>query len=450
MAPASSCKQRVSADKRLIRDDELILIYPAPMTIPAQPVMAMDGQGFDPQLLALIPRLAHRLGYPRVALVGGAVRDGLLSQQLGTRVGVQRDLDFVVEGDALPLAEALQKTCGETRVPWLRSHAAYQTVAMEVDGLSVDFASARRETYPAPAENPVVERGSLELDLTRRDFTINAMALVLKEQTNAFELVDPFQGSQHLVNAELVFLHGDSVRDDPTRVVRAARYASRFGFVLRSDARDQVLITMREWPWGWRCGDDPAAAPPALSTRLRMELELLFEKEPWPQALRHLEDWGAYPLLDAGLQLDPQRMFRLRWAQRLGLPLLPALLLGADQPQAVGERLQLPLLQQRWLGQVEELVAWLESPFSEAPQSSWSPVDWTMGLEAKGWCAEAVGLVVATGHRYWRPLLRWCGRWRHLRAVESAQELLDQGWTPGPALGAELRRRRMARLAVTR
>ena len=410
----------------------------------------MDLPGINPQLLTLIPRLARGLGYQRVALVGGAVRDGLLNQKPGTASSVLQDFDFVVEGDALPLAEALQHFCGTKRVPWFRSHPAFQTVAMEVDGLSFDLASARRETYPAPAENPVVEMGSLELDLTRRDFTINAMALVLKETTAALELLDPYQGAEHLLNGELVFLHDDSVKDDPTRVVRAARYASRFGFVLREDAREQVFVTVRDWPWSWRCGDDPATSPPALSTRLRMELELLFDQEPWCQALQNLHDWGAFALIDVGLQADPQRLLRLRWAQRLGLPLLPALLLGAEQPQAVAERLQLPLLQQRWLGQVEELLMWMESSSSDAPQSHWSPADWTMALEAKGWNVEAVGLAVAIGHRYWHPLLRWCGRWRHLRAAESAQELLDQGWTPGPALGAELRRRRMERLAVTR
>ena len=159
---------------------------------------------------------------------------------------------------------------------------------------------------------------------------------------------------------------------------------------------------------------------------------------------------GAYPLLDVSLQDDPLRHRRLLWSQRLGLPLLPAFLLGADNPHALAQRLQLPLLQQRWLIQVVELLEWLDSSSSEAPQSCWSPADWTIALEAKGWCVESVAFVVAMAHRRWRPMLRWCRRWRHLRAAETAQDLIDQGWTPGPALGVELRRRRMERLAVSR
>ena len=117
------------------------------------------------------------------------------------------------------------------RVPILRSHGAFKTVAMNVDGLSLDLASARRESYPSPAENPSVEMSSLELDLSRRDFTINAMALVLREKADQLSLLDPFSGALHLAKGQIVFLHANSVKDDPTRVVSSS--ASRLGFVLR-------------------------------------------------------------------------------------------------------------------------------------------------------------------------------------------------------------------------
>ena len=449
MALASSCKQRVSADNRDVGDDGLILLHSAPMTIPVQPVRAMDLAGIDPDLLVQIHRLGHALGFPRIALVGGAVRDLLIQQQRGEDLRTVQDFDFVVEGDALRLAEALQKSCGMNRVPILRSHGAFKTVAMNVDGLSLDL-PLLPGNYPSPAENPSVEMSSLELDLSRRDFTINAMALVLREKADQLSLLDPFSGALHLAKGQIVFLHANSVKDDPTRVVRAARYASRLGFVLRADAHEQIMKTVHDWPWTWQYCDQPDAAPPALATRLRMELDLLFEKEPWPQALQNLEEWGAFPLLDVGLDDDPHRLRRLRWAQRLGLPLLPALLLGANDPLALAERLQLPRLQQRWLGQCAEILAWLESSSPELLQLSWSPADWSMALESKGWTVESVAFAVATAHQFWRPMLRWCGRWRHLRAHESAQDLMDQGWKPGPGLGAELRRRRMERLDIAR
>ena len=420
------------------------------MTIPVQPFMAKDLPGIDPELLELISRLGCALGYRRVALVGGAVRDSLLLKQRGGLASDLKDFDFVVEGNALSLAKSLQNSCGDSRVSRLCCHEAFQTVAVEVDGLALDFASARRETYPAPGENPVVEMASLELDLMRRDFTINAMALVLEENSDSLSLLDPYSGIEHLDKGELVFLHTDSVRDDPTRVIRAARYAARLSFVLQSDSLEQVFTTVRDWPWGWRLGDDPGTAPPALGTRLRMELELLFEHEPWREALRNLHDWGAYPLIDSSLQNDPKQRLRLCWARRLGLPLLPALISWVDRPHVLAKRLQLPIHQQRWLGQFEELIAWLDNPSLEAPSSCWSPADWTIALEDKRWSVEAVGFAIAIGHRHWRPMLRWCGRWRHLRSAQTAQELIAQGWLPGPSLGAELKRRRIDRLSKTR
>ena len=84
-------------------------------------------------------------------------------------------------------------------------------------------------------------------------------------------------------------------------------------------------------------------------SRLRMELELLLEREAWPRGLAALQRWGALILLDASLQADRSWQRRLRWAARAGLPLLPALLAAAADPVALAERLQLPHRQHRLL-----------------------------------------------------------------------------------------------------
>ena len=409
---------------------------------PVQPVLAMDLPGVDPSLLALVSEQAAAIGIGRVALVGGAVRDGLLHNRNCDSWRVCRDLDFVVEGDAVALAEALLLRVGSERMPRLQTHPAYGTAELEIDGLLLDLASARRESYPSPGANPLVTLGDLESDLDRRDFSVNAMAMVLGEASMEAGLIDFHKGSQDLELRELVFLHPGSVADDPTRVVRAARYAARLGFTLGLEGLAQVARGVQEWPWTWRTGDPANAAPPALSTRFRMELELLFEKEPWSHALQFLEDWGAFPLIDPKLQNDPRRMLRLRRAARLGLPLLPALLLGASAPLEVAERLQLPLQQIRWLEQVQEIFIWLGSDAMQARELSWTPVDWTESLERQGWSAEAVALAVAGSERHWRPLLRWWGRWRHLTSPKSAKTLIAEGWPPGPQLGTELKHRR--------
>ena len=397
------------------------------MELPGVPIAVLDD----------LKAAALDAGMPRLALVGGVVRDWLLHRRHGRPWAGVPDLDWVVEGEAARLASALQCRFGSQRVTAVQEHGAFATVALKLDGIPLDLAMARQETYPAPAANPVVRAGTLQADLARRDFTINAMALDLV----AGELIDLHHGQKDLESGQLRLLHGTSVQDDPTRVIRAARYAARLGFQLAEESREQIRSTVAQWPWAWSQGDAALSAPPALATRLRMELERLLEREPWPQALDLLEQWEALPLLDVQLQQDPRRTERLRWARRLGLPLMPALLLGAVDPVAVAQRLQIPGKQQQWLLQCGEILHWL---MDTPPSLQASPSSWSKALEQQGWMPEAVALAVTLRPLQWKPLLRWWGRWRGIQAPQTARDLIAAGWQPGPAIGEELRRQRSA------
>ncbi|MBM5799434.1 MAG: CCA tRNA nucleotidyltransferase [Cyanobacteria bacterium K_DeepCast_35m_m2_023] len=416
----------------------------------------------------LIALLHEAAAGERLALVGGAVRDLLLHRLHNDPWRGLPDLDLVVEGSAADLVQRLQQVlqlsrCAETAAPRqsaqlvaIQEHGAYGTVELELELAGqlvlLDLASARRETYPQRGENPVVSFGSLESDLARRDFTINAMALVL----GAGQLLDPHGGQHDLQQRQLRFLHASSVADDPTRLVRGGRYAARLGFELAPEALEQVRSTLAAWPWSWRPGDPPAQAPSALGTRLRMELELLLQREPWPQALAVLQRWGALTLLDGQLQADRGWHQRLRWAERLGLPLLPALVAGATEPLALAERLQIPHRQHKLLVQWLELRRrWEQLDGPSAAASPWAPSLWCQWLEAPGLSPEAVALELATGlpHRSLprRPLLRWWLRWRLLKAPVTAAELMAaEGLRPGAALGERLRQLRAERLAQER
>jgi len=413
--------------------------------------------GIPADLLSTVQDAARASGVTRLALVGGAVRDALLHHQYQDPWRGLPDLDLVFEGSAEALARHLLHRCGAERVSELRVHGNYGTVELTLDGVRLDLAAARKEHYPAPGVNPVVEEGLLELDLARRDFTVNALALELPlnavspQRSVHQRLLDLHGGQDHLARRQLAFLHGTSVADDPTRVVRAARYGARLDFSLAPDAAKQITDTLEVWPWKWHVGDPPEQAPPALATRLRMELELLLAREPWPQALKLLQAWRGLELLDPGLQSDGRILRRLGQAQRLGLPLLTALVAGAADPIALAARLQLPLQQQRVLQQQHCLLAWLAEVRPEQV-SAWSAADWTQALERQGWAPEAVAHAVcvlaqqAADGALWKPLLRWWGRWRHLQAAVTAKDLMAQGWKPGPALGEELRRLRWQRL----
>ena len=174
------------------------------------------------------PELAplRQLGGDPVYLVGGAVRDLLLGRG-------RADIDLVVEGDAATLAERLGAEA--------TSHERFGTAKVKLNGHEVDIAGARSEIYPRPGALPVVEPGAdLAADLRRRDFTINAMAIPLRGEPR---LIDPHGGEADLATRRLRVLHDGSFADDPTRALRAARYATRFGFELESHTAELIRET---------------------------------------------------------------------------------------------------------------------------------------------------------------------------------------------------------------
>lgn len=408
-------------------------------------LVPMDIPGLPVSLLSQLDRAAAGM---RLALVGGAVRDLLLHRVHNDPWRGVPDLDLVVEGRASDLVTRLQQQLPTGSLQGVLEHGAYGTVELELsvagEPVLLDVATARREMYPVPAENPQVSFGRLADDLARRDFSINAIALDLASGT----LLDPHGGREDLERRQLRFLHGGSVRDDPTRLVRGARYAARLGLELEPVSAQQVTDTLAAWPWHWRPGDPPGQAPPALGTRLRMELELLLEREPWPKALMALQRWGALAVLDPTLQADRRWPRRLRWAQRLGLPLLVALVAGASDPLALAERLQLPHRQHRLLVQWLGLQRRLHDRQGHAP--TLQPEHWCALLEVPGCSPEAVALALASGSAPRRPLLRWLLRWRSVKSDCSAADLLAAGLRQGPELGQRLRALRAERLRLER
>jgi tRNA nucleotidyltransferase (CCA-adding enzyme) len=159
----------------------------------------------------------------RAYLVGGFVRDLILG------VG-NLDLDIVVEGDAIRFAEQLM----EHRGIKITAHKRFGTATLTfADHKKIDVASARRESYPEPAQLPEVRNGSLEDDLYRRDFTINAMAVSLNK-ADFGKLVDLYAGIEDIRRKKIRILHDLSFIDDPTRIMRAIRFEQRLNFRIES------------------------------------------------------------------------------------------------------------------------------------------------------------------------------------------------------------------------
>jgi len=170
-------------------------------------------------LLEEIGQEAKGLGY-KVYLVGGVVRDLLMRKRIW-------DLDLVVEGDAIALACKL----GEKWQVNCHTFQEFGTAHMKYKDYKLESATTRRETYPHPGSYPVVEWATLKEDLLRRDFTINAMALSLNPEDFG-TLIDYFGGLRDLKDGIIRVLHPMSFVEDPVRILRALRFAGRFGFKL--------------------------------------------------------------------------------------------------------------------------------------------------------------------------------------------------------------------------
>jgi tRNA nucleotidyltransferase (CCA-adding enzyme) len=206
-----------------------------------------------------------------VYLVGGAVRDLLLGRP-------RADVDLMVEGDATALAAQLGGASAE--------HERFGTVKVDVEGHEVDIVGARTESYPQPGSLPLVTpAGSIEEDLARRDFTINAMAIPLQGEVR---LVDPYSGRDDLEQGLIRVLHDRSFADDPTRAIRAARYASRFDFRLEPGTEELLR---------------QADLTTVSADRRRTELERLAAEENACEGFELLADWNAIDLRPGGIEL---------------------------------------------------------------------------------------------------------------------------------------------------
>jgi len=240
-------------------------------------------------------------------IVGGFVRDLLL--QLPSQ-----DFDIVIEGDAMAFAEHLVQQFGGRVVAhkrfgtakWILNHENLQhkLKASEKSGFStsdlpdhLDLITARTEFYNKPAALPIVERSSIKMDLHRRDFTINTLALRL-DGSHFGKIFDFWGGYSDLQQKQIRVLHALSFVDDATRMLRAVRFAARFNF----EIEPQTLSLIE--------GSLPLLAEIS-GARLTHEFELIFNERNAAEMLRQLGSLGILDAIDPALPWDDVCIYRL-------------------------------------------------------------------------------------------------------------------------------------------
>ena len=382
---------------------------------------------FLPKLLARVQALAaarpliSRLpAAPAAYLVGGAVRDLLLG-------GTPFDLDLVVDGDTAPLAAALG---GE-----VREHDRFGTATVVLAGFTYDIARARRETYDHPGALPDVEPAPLAEDLRRRDFTVNAIAIPLAGE-RAGELTAVPGALEDLEARRLRVLHDGSFIDDPTRLFRLVRYASRLGFEIEPHTR-----ALAE-------GAIAAGAPDTVSgPRIGAELRLLAGEPDPVRALGALSDLGLDAAVHPAFGLAGESETLARRALTLlpddGRPDRLALSVAARRVPAT----DLSALLDALAFEAEDRDAILLAATSAgdlARALSVARAPSAIAASAAGAPAEVVALAGALGAE--EQARAWLDMIRHVRLAIDGRDLLAAGVPEGPAIGRGLRAALAAKL----
>ena len=396
----------------------------------------------------------------RVYLVGGPVRDLLLNSPL-------KDLDFVVVGKAPEVAGWLAEQSGGRVV----THPRFGTATVILDEARVDLVTARREVYPRPGSLPQVFPGSIDQDLARRDFSVNALAWQLTEDSSV--ILGRHCGLEDLRRGLIRTLHSKSFTDDPTRLLRAVRYEQRLAFQLEEDTAAQVQTAVFQ-----------AATDTVSGDRLRHELARILEEERPGDILRRASDLGIltaiHPALGGAEYLSrwSALVARVRERQAEGsvenargigsetelereplpielLPIEPLTWLAAlAYPRSAGDgeglirRLNMP---RPWAQVVRDTIK-LRDLETEIAFDKPAPSRLCHILD--GMAPEAVSVVAGLTElpTVSRSLRRYWVEYRQITSALKGRDLLAMGVSAGPAVGnllAELRTARLDGMATT-
>jgi tRNA nucleotidyltransferase (CCA-adding enzyme) len=392
--------------------------------------------------LDLINIVSDAAAKERVALylVGGFVRDLILERP-------SLDFDFVVEGDAILLAEKIAKKYGGR----VTKHSRFGTAKWFLEGSKdldleklpafLDFITARKEFYTRPTALPTVSRGSIKLDLHRRDFTINTLALRL-DKPHYGELHDHWGGLTDLKRGLVRVLHSLSFVDDPTRILRAVRFEQRFGFTL--GIRTKELM-------------DEAHSLLAKLTgqRIHHELDLILDEARAVEMFSRLSELDLLSAISPALA--PDHLYSER-SDGYGLAARLNIALNSPQPPELGEipeiahlnkrrtlgylvwLLPLPLKDLRAISKRLRFHAVLEDALLSARElcddlpslKDAKASEWTTRMDGIPPLALYAASLCPIAETLRKQIEQYLSKWRNIQPIIGGDELKERGLSPSP------------------
>ncbi len=375
-------------------------------------------------LLETIGQAADAAGFPAY-VVGGFVRDLFLYR-------TNEDVDIVIEGDAIAFARIFARDASAR----VHAHEKFGTAVVAFpDGFKIDMASARMEYYKFPAALPTVEMSSIKLDLYRRDFTINTLAIQLNGD-HFGTLIDFFSGQKDIKEKTVRVLHNLSFVEDPTRVFRAIRFEQRFGFSIGKLTSGLIEMAVKMDFFKRLSG-----------RRVFSELKLILSEENPPASIRRLNEWRLLPVIHPSISLDTE-MSRVLESTKKVIDWYDLLFLGEsymkwavyfmvlirhcdqDTSLAICDRFELAPRYRKLFGvdrhRAERCLLWLERNRPERQS--------VVFRRLTGFQPELLlyMMAIAEDQPVQQHLSIYIARFRHISPFIGGADLIQMGFAPGP------------------
>ncbi|WP_288250009.1 CCA tRNA nucleotidyltransferase [uncultured Prochlorococcus sp.] len=387
-------------------------------------------------LYNLIAKYIELNNKTKVAFVGGYLRDLLISKFHKKSFSKPVDIDLVIEGSSISLAKFIKKNIVNVDLCLIKEFNLYNTVEININDYKIDIACARKEIYSAPGLNPTVNKSTIEEDLKRRDFTVNSIAF----EVSTRKIYDLYGGISDIKSKRLNLLHSKSISDDPSRIIRCAKYASRLDFNISNNSLKQSQETVRQWPWKTSETNQKMIYPPGLGIRIRMELAEICKHDNLTNVISIINKWEIISILNENIKVDKRFLRGLNWIKKLKGNHMLYLLKDSEDLEKACQRFLVNNSEIKILEDYLNIKKILNT--NQKKFNHFSPSSWTEFIEDRNLNDETVKLLICDGGPYWRKLFRWLFIYKFIKSKKDGKTLKQEGWYPGKGMGKEIKRLR--------